>query len=196
MNDQHPTLRRVYQTIWGQRGLEGWENCKEASVATLLGLDLRDITPFNGFTATGEYDPFTTHVNMQRWFRARGLTIVQLHAGLIPDCYYLAVGPTCRVPDDFHDYLAHMVVMRAGQLAHDPIRNGRGLWRIDAIYVVIPQSISELTPHGWHTAETYTPRFEPEPLDTHADAQPQWLRGQPPVAGDSVWTMDWDHVPF
>ena len=171
---------RDLRRVWTTPQPPGWENCKEASCATLLGLDLHDVRPFNAFTRWREFDPFETWKNMARWFAERDLTLVQLHRGFIPNCYYLAEGPTYPVPEGAQ-HLGHMVVMRSGNLAHDPTPGGRGLWRVDAVYIVVPQCLSDLRPHGWHpstvgglqlpaAARSVPAPPDLPPLDTYADA--------------------------
>jgi hypothetical protein len=112
-------------------GEPGSGNCTEAAVASILGIPLEEVPTFYDGT------PGSQELNMEEFFNARGLQMCMQR----PDCYYadvvlLAAGPAARG-------CSHMVLMRNGELEHDPHPSDAGLLSVDCYYVLIPQRMSE-----------------------------------------------------
>ena len=116
----------VHQTRHGpDRG-----NCWQAAVASLLGLPLGVVPDF-----AQEPDPDGSY---EDFLRRRGLVGVRVPRGCAPDAYYLAKGPSEATGRP------HMVVMRAGELAHDPHEGRRGLSSVDEVHLVVPADAEEV----------------------------------------------------
>ncbi len=108
-------MKPIYQTKFG--GVDAPEaeqgNCLAACLATIFGLGLEQVPDFTGEIVGGGW--FFT---LQRWLKARNLSILMLPSDAMdkPAGYSMAgvdsetLGPDC----------GHMVVMKNGQLAHDP----------------------------------------------------------------------------
>jgi len=111
----------VHQTTFGDGG-DGSEpgNCMSACLASLLDLPVSEVPNFAALGPLGYWD------GMQRWLAGRGLYLFELKSapchtpGAPEDLNYIASGKSSRG-------LLHAVVMREGQIAHDPHPSGAGL---------------------------------------------------------------------
>jgi hypothetical protein len=102
-------------------------NCTEAAVASILGLSLDDVPDFsaNGDDALTFWNAFEDFIN------AHGFEVMMLDGSYVPDVLYLASGMS---PRGVH----HMVVMRAGQLVHDPHPSRAGIAAPEQIRLLVP----------------------------------------------------------
>lgn len=116
--------RWVTQTTFYDPDSEGHGNCTEAAVASLLGIPLSDVPDFreNGAESWEFWDAF------EAFFESRGFRITLNPSSAPCDGYYLASGPSARG-------CPHMVVMRDGELAHDPHPSRSGLISVSYIWV-------------------------------------------------------------
>lgn len=128
MTTGHRTFTPVDQTVFkdAARGIYG--NCVQASVASLLGLPLERVPHF---TAVGRAKGGHEELELEAFVSALGFDLLRLKGNHVFDGYYLAGGPTVRGTH-------HMVVMRAGALAHDPHPSRAGLEAIEHVWVLIP----------------------------------------------------------
>lgn len=118
--------RWIDQTTFHDPADPGSGNCTEAAVASLLGLPLDAVPRFRGAgpEAHDFWDAF------KRFFAERGLEVVRFNGELIFDSLYLASGPSARGCD-------HMVVMRDGNLAHDPHPSRAGLLEVKHVWALL-----------------------------------------------------------
>ncbi|MCA1490101.1 hypothetical protein I6F11_04105 [Ensifer sp. NBAIM29] len=100
-------------------------NCTEASVASILGLKLEDVPDFR---ANG-IDQFWT--SFYRFFHDRGYQALHMPGEWCPDVLYLAAGKSPR------DVL-HMVLMKGGELVHDPHPSKAGIEKPEHVWLVVP----------------------------------------------------------
>lgn len=98
-------------------------DCTECSVATLLGIPRADVPCFHGEDgAAGFWD------RLDEFFAARGMYLHRFDGAWVFPCLYLAGGRTARGTN-------HMVVMRDGELFHDPHPEGSGLTEMRHAFV-------------------------------------------------------------
>ena len=102
-------------------------NCTEAAVATLLGLRLDQVPKFAdaGPDVSDFWDAF------ENFLTAQGFYLMRCEGNFVPDCLYLASGPSSRG-------CQHMVVMRGGKLYHDPHPSREGITAVDHVWLTIP----------------------------------------------------------
>lgn len=98
-------------------------NCTEAAVATMLGISLSEVPCFHGTDGpAGFWD------RLEEFFAERGLYLHRFDGAWTFPCLYLAGGRTARGTN-------HMVVMRDGELFHDPHPAGSGLTEMRHAFV-------------------------------------------------------------
>jgi len=101
-------------------------DCTECAVATLLGIPRADVPCLHGEDgAAGFWD------RLDEFFAARGLYLHRFDGTWTFPCLYLAGGRTARGTN-------HMVVMRDGELFHDPHPDGTGLAEMRHAFVAAP----------------------------------------------------------
>ncbi len=104
---------RFYDKDAGTRG-----NCLQATVASILELELEDVPNFQEAPEEiGFWGMF------YRYLRGRGFVVLEIQREslvLEPDCLYLAHGDSPRG-------VKHSVVYRKGRLVHDPHPSRAGL---------------------------------------------------------------------
>lgn len=96
-------------------------------MASILGIAL-DAVP--DFRANGT-DPVEFWGAFDAFFEQQGFIARMQPGSYQPDCLYLASGPSARG-------CSHMVVMRAGELVHDPHPSGAGLLKVEIVRVLMP----------------------------------------------------------
>jgi hypothetical protein len=117
----------VDQTILYTPGGPKKGNCTEASVASILGLTLDQVPDFraNGDDALSFWDAFETFIN------SYGFHVMMLPGDHVPDVLYLASGLS---PRGVH----HMVLMRSGQIVHDPHPSKAGIGKVEQVRILVP----------------------------------------------------------
>lgn len=120
-------MKPVDQTSFYDPDVIGNGNCTEAAVASILGLELSDVPRFyeSGKSTVTFWDNFESFLN------SKGFHVLDLAGNYVPDCFYLASGSSTRK-------CKHMVIMRRGELAHDPHPSRLGITQVDRIYVLVP----------------------------------------------------------
>ena len=115
-------MQPVYQTDFSDSG-----NCLQAATASILGLPLDDVPHF----AAHPVDPNWLK-NWISWIAERGFQVLEGTPAWTIDGYYIAFGKTTGG-------YRHAVVMKGGQLAHDPGgENCRGLAGVEQLYLMLP----------------------------------------------------------
>jgi hypothetical protein len=135
----------VDQTRFFEKGKSAGD-CARAAVASIFGLPLEAVPDFPTHDASehwGAIDEFLSD---------RGIDRLLMGGNYCPDVYYLASGPSARG-------CSHMVVMKSGELAHDPHPSRAGLLSVDHVNVLVPVSLS-----GWRPLPP-----PPSPLDSHQE---------------------------
>lgn len=127
------------QTIMYDPANPGFGNCTETAIASILGLPLDHVPSFRG----GEDGAYGQYMNMLAFLESMGFTPIRLPGNHIPNCLYLASGPSARG-------CSHVVVMKQGQLVHDPHPSGAGLESISFIYVLVPADPAQALPMPPH----------------------------------------------
>lgn len=110
----------VYQDRFGSNH----GNCKQAAVASLLGLDLHTVPDLQD---DGTYANF---------LQSQGFIEILLPPNARPDCYYMATGPNKANGN------LHAVVARAGRLIFDPHPGRNGLRSVDRVHLLVPIEIA------------------------------------------------------
>lgn len=121
--------RFVQQTKFGvgadvPAGEQG--NCTESAVATLLAIPLDEVPCLHG-----DDGPVGFWDRLDEFFAARGMYLHRFDGAWNFPCLYLAGGRTARGTN-------HMVVMRDGELFHDPHPDGTGLAEMRHAFVAAP----------------------------------------------------------
>jgi len=112
-------------------------NCTEAAVASILGLDLSAVP---NFRADG-LEPWRFWSAFRRFIRSQGFEPLMMNGNMMPDAPYLASGMSARgVP--------HMVVMRGGELLHDPHPSRSGIEKQDHVWLLLPSTLSRPRLYG------------------------------------------------
>lgn len=116
---------RFYDKDKGTRG-----NCLQATVASILDLNLDDVPNFmDAPEEIGFWGLF------HQYLRSRGFLALEIQRATLilePDCYYLAHGDSPRG-------VKHSVIYRKGRLVHDPHPSREGLVRDpDYICLLVP----------------------------------------------------------
>jgi len=139
-------------------------NCTEAAVASILGLQLSEVPRFHqeGGDAVDFWSAF------EDFLTGRGLYVLREEGNFVPECMYLASGPSKRG-------CKHMVVMQDGKLVHDPHPSRAGLLSVDFIHLLIPKDLRGKTVRqgcglgqGMKIAEAG--------MKTYAQEHPRWWR--------------------
>lgn len=124
------TERWITQTKFYDPADPNKGNCAEASCASLFGIPLEDVPTF--------YDPeglpspsYRYWRNFENFCMSRGYYVVRRDAEYIMEATYLASGPSARG-------CLHMVVMRNGELLHDPHPSRAGLLKVDQTWLLCP----------------------------------------------------------
>lgn len=108
-------------------------NCTQAAVASLLGLSLDEVPDFNVHTNAARY-----YDALEEFFLARGYQLTMFPGNQVFAGLYLAAGSTERGTQ-------HFVVMRCGQLQHDPHPSRVGLVEVQHVWVPVPVDPADLT---------------------------------------------------
>lgn len=122
----------VDQTILYTPGGPERGNCTEAAVASILGLALSDVPDFRAKGVENFWDEFEAFIN------SRGFHPLRLDGNWIPDVLYLASGLS---PRGVH----HMVLMRGGELVHDPHPSKAGIGAPEHIWLIVPIDPAPIT---------------------------------------------------
>lgn len=136
-----PALRWHKQTVMYDPANPGFGDCTETAVACILGLPRSWVPSFRG----GEDGAVAQHDNMQRFVESMGFALVRVGGNCVPHCLYLAIGPSARG-------CSHVVIMRAGELIHDPHPSNAGLTEIYHIYLLVPADpayANTMPAHPW-----------------------------------------------
>lgn len=108
------------------------DECVRCSVASLFGMRREEVPHFFHQGDGSWCDP------MDRWLESQGLKMTIWNHTTEPPCeWYLAYGDAATIPG-----MGHMVVMRNGQIWHDP--SGCGISKWNAWVQILP--LSEPTP--------------------------------------------------
>ena len=118
-------MKPVDQTQFVGEGVGG--NCVQASVASILELDLSSVPHFLEIAARPEEWEFA----FMDWLEERGIGYIRRTGDWVFDGYYLVNGPTERGS-------THMVVYKDGKLAHDPHPSRAGLLEERFTWVLCP----------------------------------------------------------
>lgn len=119
----------------------GGGDCTETAVASLLAIP-RDCVPD---FAQGTNDGGVQYENLVKFLESMGFAVFMRPANWEPNCLYLAMGPSPRG-------CSHCVIMRDGQLVHDPHPSRAGLIRVGLIYMVVavdPAMALPMPPNPW-----------------------------------------------
>lgn len=110
-------------------------NCGEAACATLLGLTLDQVPDFRrSYTIDDEETPAQVKMYWDAFvhlFWTRGFRITRADANFVPECMYLASGPSSRG-------CGHMVVYYDGKLVWDPHPSREGIREVEHIWFALP----------------------------------------------------------
>ena len=104
-------------------------NCAQAAVASILGVNLESVPDFKKEAGEDAYSFWTLFEDFL--FNQGFWTMRKDGPNYIPEGYYLACGPSSRD-------CGHMVVMRSGELAHDPHPSKEGIIEVEHIWMLIP----------------------------------------------------------
>lgn len=122
----------VYQTLTVAN--DGFGNCFNACVASLLERPLRDVAQIHP-NFDGRY--WTAWHN---WLEHQGLKRVAHAAAAPPKGWSIAHGDGFRTYPEGHDYagvpIGHAVVAFDGEVLHDPFPGGQGLKTIDGYWTL------------------------------------------------------------
>lgn len=126
--------RFIFQTKFGVGAdvpSEEQEDCTECAVATYLGIPRSEVPNFHGDDGSvGYWD------RIDKFFASRGLYIHMFNVIYTFPCLYLAMGSTARDTN-------HFVVMKDGELFHDPHPSGAGLTKISYVLLAVPMDPAE-----------------------------------------------------
>jgi hypothetical protein len=118
----------VARETWGEmmedahKQAEGSKNCMQCAAAYMLGLPLADVPDFER-SGSEAWDAFYA------FFADRGFTAEMFPPNVEIDGDYLASGDTARGT-------SHMVVMRGGDLLHDPHPSNAGLKSVQVVWLI------------------------------------------------------------
>lgn len=113
-------------------------NCTEAALASLFGLKLEDVPSMQGLVASEYWDALKAFV------RSRGYVLNMQDPSHRPAGLYLADGPSDRG-------CGHFVVMRDGEMVHDPHPSRAGLRKVERVWslmVLDPSTLAARQPAG------------------------------------------------
>lgn len=123
-------MKRVFQTIFSN--VNG--NCYQASIASILGLELNEVPHFAEL-----YSDETYHWELQIWLSQFGLMALrvpfrEVENGVIvcpflslPESWCLAIGKSRNYPNINHAVVGKVIQGNQFLLEHDPLPNGEGL---------------------------------------------------------------------
>ncbi len=115
------TPRRRHQTVLHDPDGRRFGNCVRAAVASIMGLPIREVPPFEA----GYWDDgFDWRKAVKSWAAKVHGVHVQWFCGPPPAGWAIASGPTARGT-------RHVVVCRDGRLWHDPHPDHKGLINAD-----------------------------------------------------------------
>ncbi|MBW2559394.1 MAG: hypothetical protein JRE40_00920 [Deltaproteobacteria bacterium] len=143
----------VFQTRFGgvKAALEDQGNCFQACVATILRIPLDsafDCVPF----APGDWFPA-----FNEWLRRYNLGCIYItatDAGRVPCTALVGTHIAEWLSTGCSDGTLHAVVMRDGQVVHDPNPYTKGQGKFEGMYLFVPIDPSQLI----HPTDTYTAR--------------------------------------
>lgn len=107
--------------------VDGSKNCMQCAAAYMLGLPLADVPDFEQAGAE-VWDAFYA------FFAGHGYTAEMFPPSVEIDGDYLASGQTTRGT-------SHMVVMRGGQLLHDPHPSDSGLTEVQVVWLIARKAV-------------------------------------------------------
>ena len=120
-----PTGPRVGLPAADYKQGDGSKNCMQCAVAYMLGLPVEAIPDFER-----EHSPQrTAWERMEEFFESHGYTVEMFPPNVEITGDYLASGTTSRGT-------SHMVVMRGGELLHDPHPSNAGLQSIQVAWLI------------------------------------------------------------
>ncbi|MCK6401283.1 MAG: hypothetical protein L6Q74_05135 [Sphaerotilus natans subsp. sulfidivorans] len=117
MSDFHRAETRRYKQLPGSR------NCMQCAVAFVMGLPMADVPDFEQ-AGPGAWEAF------YQFFEARGFTAEMFAPNVQIEGDYIASGQTERGT-------SHMVVMRGGELLHDPHPSNAGLTAVQVVWLIV-----------------------------------------------------------
>lgn len=124
MAERWVTQTRFYDPELGLRG-----NCMQAAVASLLGLTLFEVPNF--IEETSDKGPGAFWRMIEEFFNEHGYTLLERAGSARPPVLYLASGPSPRG-------VSHTVIMKAGELVHDPHPSRAGIYEVNYVHVPVP----------------------------------------------------------
>lgn len=112
---------RFFDAEAGTRG-----NCMQAAFASLLDFPLRAVPNF------AEMPSHEWHENLFRWLGFLGLDVENVYPpGAAPSGYAMASGLSPRG-------VLHMVIVKDGELVHDPHPSRAGVQTIECYWTIVP----------------------------------------------------------
>jgi hypothetical protein len=127
--------RWVDQTTFWDPEDDSKGNCTEACIASIFNIPLEEVRPF--------WDPempdsYRFYRNMENFCMSRGYWLHRIDREFVMEGIYIASGPAARG-------CSHMVVMRDGELLHDPHPSRAGLLEIQHTWLLIPVDPAQFT---------------------------------------------------
>lgn len=108
-------------------------NCTEAALASLFGIGLDDVPSMQGLAGSDYWDA------LEAFVRSRGYSLWMRPPSHYPAGLYLADGPSERG-------CGHFVVMRDGEMVHDPHPSRAGLLNVERVWSLAALDPAALTP--------------------------------------------------
>lgn len=105
-----------------------YDNCVQASVASILELPINHVPHFLRITTEREWE-----LHLRRFTKKHGFDLWRLGPDYQGEGFYLVTGFTDRKPG-----VAHMVVYENGLLSHDPHPSKSGLVSVLHTYFLVP----------------------------------------------------------
>jgi len=117
-----------------ENGVEG--NCTQAVFASILAKELSEVPDFNTIHKDDVHaGPYWHH--LREWCREQGYDLVMLGGNLAFPGLYLADGPSPRG-------VTHFVVMKDGELHHDPHPSRAGIMEVKHVWILLPNDPARL----------------------------------------------------
>ncbi len=136
-------------------------NCTEAALASLFGIKLDEVPSMQGLADSDYWDALDAFV------ASRGYDLSMQPPSYRPAGLYLADGPSARG-------CGHFVVMRDGDVVHDPHPSRAGLLRVENVWVLMPLDPATISPPGGYVLAPLEPTRDMlragafvEPPDAH-----------------------------
>lgn len=127
-------MNKVDQTTFYDPSVPESGNCTQAAVASILGLTLDQVPDFKKAAGENSYIFWTL---FEEFLEEQGFWTIRKDTDrYVPEGYYLASGPSSRGT-------GHTVVMKNGELAHDPHFSREGVLKIEHIWILVPFDPSE-----------------------------------------------------